>query len=344
MSSDTTTQKSTADAAPRSSRIDEGAFFAINGLEQWLTFRGDDRASPALLVLGGPGVGLGAFAPLFADWERHFVVVQWDQPGGGATHALNGDATGDLTIERLVRDAIAVVELARARLAKKRVALLGASAGSILSLAIASRRPDLLSACVGTGQFVDWARQDASSYARVLARARAARDAVAVAELERIGPPPYRDTATDAIKSKYAGAFTPAEAAALAAVRPALATPPADATYVPRGLALGDPRALSLAAYDKLRADIVSFDARRLGRSFRVPMFFFQGEHDLYSVTDDVRDYVAEIDAPRKLLALVPGAGHSALFATGAMLELLLAHVRPVALEADGPATGLSRT
>jgi hypothetical protein len=73
-------------------------------------------------------------------------------------------------------------------------------------------------------------------------------------------------------------------------------------------------------------------------------MFFFQGEHDLYSVTDDVRDYVAEIDAPRKLLALVPGAGHSALFATGAMLELLLAHVRPVALEADGPATGLSRT
>jgi pimeloyl-ACP methyl ester carboxylesterase len=334
MNSDTTTQKPTPHA-DSSSRIDEGAFFPINGFDHWLTFRGDDRASPALLVLGGPGVGLSVFAPLFADWERHFIVVQWDQPGGGATHAKNGDAVGELTIERLVRDAIAVAELVRVRLAKRRIVLLGFSGGSILSLVIASRRPDLLSVCVGTGQFVDWARQDASSYARVLARARAARDAAAAAELERIGPPPYPDTATDAIKSKYAGALTPAEAVALATLRPSLASPPPNATYLAHSLALGDPCALSLAAYDKLRADIVSFDARRLGRSFRVPMFFFQGEHDMYSITDAVGDYVAEIDAPRKLLALVPAAGHSAVFLSGAMLELLLAHVRPLAVEAE---------
>src|SRR5262249_27020764 len=113
-------------------RIDDGAFFAINGLDHWLTFRGDDRASPALLVLGGPGAGFSAFASLFAAWEQHFVVVQWDQPGGGATHAKNGDAaTGALTIERLVRDAIAVAELVRARLAKRRVVLLGVSGGSM---------------------------------------------------------------------------------------------------------------------------------------------------------------------------------------------------------------------
>jgi len=331
MTSDTTTQDlPTASAA--SSRIDEGAFANVHGIDHWLTMRGDDRANPALLVLGGPGVGLSAFTPLFAAWERHFTIVQWDQPGAGATHAKNGDAlTGPLSIERLVRDAIAVAELVRARLSKRRVAVLGFSAGSMLSLAIASRRPDLLSACVGTGQIVDWAKQDAMSYARLLTGARATRDAAAVAELERIGPPPYRDTATDEIKSRYAGALTPAEAAGLAALLPAVASPPANATYLSHGLALGNPRALSLVAYDKLRPDIVSFDARRLGRSFRVPMFFFQGELDAYTVTDVVRDYVAEIDAPLKLLALVPGAGHSTIFTSGALLELLLEHVRPLA-------------
>jgi pimeloyl-ACP methyl ester carboxylesterase len=340
MSSDTTAHNDSTRGEPgapqSSSRIDEAAFVPIHGLEQWLTFRGDDRANPALLVLGGPGVGLSAFAPLFAAWERDFTVVQWDQPGGGATHANNGEArTGALTIERLVRDALAVAEHARERLGKKRVVLLGASGGSILALTIASRRPDLLSACVCTGAFVDWRRQDAASYALVLARARAEHDAAAIAELERIGAPPYLDTATDAIKSKYAGAFTPVEAAAIAAVRPILETPPAGATYMSHGLVLGDPRALATAAYDKLRAELTSFDARRLGRAFRVPMFFFQGEHDAYSVTDAVRDYVAEIDAPRKLLEVVPGTGHSLMFAAAALLEPLLAHARPVALAAE---------
>jgi pimeloyl-ACP methyl ester carboxylesterase len=332
MSSTTTNDR----PATNRSRIEEGGFFPINGLDQWLAVRGDDRANPVLLLLGPSA----AFAPLFADWERHFTVAYWDQPGNGATQAKNGDAgTGPLSVERLVRDGIAVADLVCARLAKKRVAVLGFSAGSFLSLTIASRRPDLLSACVGTGQFVDWVRQDAASYALLLGRARVARDTAAVAELERIGPPPYPDTATDAIKSKYAAAFTPAEAGALAALGPVVASPPPDATYVPRGLTLGDPRTLALAAYDKLRADIVSFDARRLGRSFRVPMFFFQGEDDVYSTTDEVCDYVAEIDAPRKLLAFVPGAGHSAGLLGRAMLELLLAHVRPVVLEAEHPKT-----
>ena len=343
MCSDTTFRNDST-TRQNAARIDEGAFVRIHDIEHWLTFRGDDAANPALLVLGGPGVGLSAFAPLFAAWEPHFTVVQWDQPGGGATYAKNGDArTGALTIDRLVRDAIAVAEHVRDRLGKNRVALLGASGGSILALATASRRPDLVSACVVTGAFVDWQRQDAASYALVLARARAAHDDAGVAELERIGEPPYPDTATDAIKSKYAGAFTPAEAAALAAARPALESPPAGATYVAHGLALGDPRVLATAAYDQLRAELVSFEARRLGRSFRVPMYFFQGEHDAYSVTDAVRDYAAWIDAPHKLLAVVPDAGHSLVFAAELLLEPLLAHVRLVALEAER-ATGRNHT
>ncbi len=341
MSSDTTTRNGSvreqSPARQNAARIDEGAFVPIFGLDHWLTFRGDDDANPALLVLGGPGAAFSAFASLLAGWERHFTIVQWDQPGGGATRAKNGDAaTGALGIERLVRDGVAVLEHARARLGKKRAVLLGVSGGSILSLAIASRRPDLVSACVGTGQVVHWERQNASSYAQLLARARAEGDAGAIADLERIGPPPYADIAADVVKSKYAGALTPAEAPAFAELLRALAAPPPEATYIPRGLVLGDQRGNALAAYEEMRAEIVGFDVRRLGRSFRVPMFFFQGEHDLYTTTDEVADYVATIDAPQKMLALVPNAGHSAFLLSNALLELLLAHVRPVALAAEG--------
>lgn len=189
-------------------------------------------------------------------------------------------------------------------------------------------------ACIGSGQIVDWARQDTASYALLLQHLRATGNAAAVAELQLIGPPPYPDTATDAVKSKYAGAFTPAETASLVAVLPALQAPAAHAKYIARGVPLGDPRALALAAYDKLRADIVGFDARRLGRTFRVPMFFFQGEHDMFTVTPDVRDYVEEIDAPRKLLATVPEAGHSTFLMSAALLALLLEHVRPLEVAA----------
>jgi pimeloyl-ACP methyl ester carboxylesterase len=316
--------------------LDEGFFASIGGIDQWLTIRGTSRANPAVLLLGGPGGALSPLAPLYASWERHFTVVQWDQSGAGATQGKNGDAaTGPLTIERLVRDAIAVIEAVCVRLRKRRVAIVGFSGGSILSLGVASRRPDLVFACVGSGQIVDWARQDSASYAQLLERLRRAGDAAAVAELEAIGPPPYADTATDAVKSKYAGAFTPAEAATFAELLPIVHARAAGARYLARGVPVGDPRALAFAAYDKLRPDIVSFDARRWPRRFDVPMFFFQGEHDMFTVTPEVRDYVDEIEAPLKLLALVPDAGHATFLMSEALLGLLLEHVRPLATAAD---------
>ena len=313
--------------------IDEGMFAAIEGVEQWLVLRGTDRRAPALMIVPGPGGATSTWAPFFAAWEERFTLVHWDAPGGGATQAKNGDlGTGPLTIDRLVRDGIAIAELARRRLGVERVALFCISAGTIVGLSMVQRRPDLFSAYVGTGQVVDWARQDALSYRLLLDRAHAANDAAMLADLERIGAPPYRDTATDAMKSKYAGAWTPAEAAAAFGLVLPLITAARQgepATYLAPGVELGDPRAVATAAYDKLRQEIVTFDARRLARRFDVPLFFLQGADDLYTVTDEVRRYIAETDAPLKQLLLIEGAGHSAFFLRDEVLRLLDTHVRP---------------
>jgi pimeloyl-ACP methyl ester carboxylesterase len=184
---------------------------------------------------------------------------------------------------------------------------------------------------VGNGQIVSWARQEALCYATILARARAAGDAKAIAELERIGPPPWRDLACVATKSKYANAMTPVEQAFFASLgavaMAAMGPPPADATYVPKGLAPVDSMALSMATFAKLWPETSAFDARALGLDFELPMFFFQGELDAHMVTSEVQAYAAEIRAPRKALELIKGAGHMSTFLRDDLLALLQRHV-----------------
>jgi pimeloyl-ACP methyl ester carboxylesterase len=319
---------------PETRAINEGLFVQVHGMEQWVTLRGTARDNPVLLMIPGPGAGFSSMAPYFASWERDYIVVQWDQPCAGATLAKHGAADiGPFTFERLARDGIAVAEFICRRLGVPKIMLLGLSAGTITALSMAKQRPDLFSAYVGNGQIVDWARQDALSYRLVLDRVRAANDAAAVAELEAIGPPPYADTATDAIKSKYAGAFTEGEQRSMASLYPAvignIMSPPPDAHYLAKGVVLSDVRVAATAAYEALRADFVTFNARRLGLDFGVPMFFLQGDQDSMTVNADVQDYVSELRAPKKALVLVEGGGHSSVFMCDAFLGLLNRHVRP---------------
>ncbi len=302
--------------------IDHGMFVFINGVDQWVTLRGADIRNPALLVLGGPGAAFSRLAPFFELWERDFTLVQWDQPGAGATWALNGEAgTGPLSLDRIAEDGLAVVEFALERLGALKLTLLGVSGGSMIGLMMARRRPDLLFACVGSGQIVDWARQDVLSYAMVLERARATGDLAAITELEAIGPPPYGDTATDAVKSRYAGALTQAEQAEWASLGPEVMA------------AISDPDARTLATrtYDRLRGEIVAFDSRRLGMRFEVPMVFLQGDQDVFTVTSEVQAYAAEISAPSVAFDLIRGGGHSAVFMREPFLDLLRRRVLPLA-------------
>ncbi len=312
------------------SRIDEGVFVDIHGVPQWLTLRGDDRANPALLIIGGPGFGYAALAPFFASFERSFTLVQWDQPGAGFTFGKNGDA-GELTLERLVRDGVRVAEIACVRLGVSRLALLCVSGGTLVGLHMVQRRPELFSAYVGTGQFVDWRRQDAQSYALLLERARERGDAAMLAELEALGPPPYADADADARKSKYAGAPTLREGVTFAELLPLVAAAsagePADSKYLAHGVPWPEPRPRSFAAYIALRNDLVTFDARKLSPRFAVPMFFVQGTDDLYSVTAQVQRYAAEIEAPHVEVVTIDGAGHSVMFLRAEFLAALEARL-----------------
>ena len=300
--------------------VDEGLFAGINGEQHWITIRGHDRANPALLIVTGPGAAFSRMAPFFSPWERDFTLVQWDQPNAGATFAKNG-AANPYTFDRLANDGIAVMEFARERLGTEKIAVLGISGGSAVGVTMAKRRPELFSAFVGTGQIVNWAEQMAHAYALVHVEARAAGNATAIAELEQVGPPPYASVMQDFILSKYANAFTAAEAAAFAdPVMEQVNNPPADAAWICREVPASDPRAQALPAYMAIRDALWRFDARSLGAEFGCPMHFVQGDRDTYTVTRDVEAYARDLGAS---FDVIEGGGHSAVFLREPFLAVL---------------------
>jgi pimeloyl-ACP methyl ester carboxylesterase len=133
--------------------IDEAMFVPINGTEQWIAIRGQDRRKPVLVIVsGGPGFSTYPAMTRFLLYEKDYVVVHWDQPGTAKTFARDGSKLAPgLKIEDYVTDGIAVTEYLKAHLHKDKVIVLGWSWGSIVGIEMVRARPDLFSAYVGTG-------------------------------------------------------------------------------------------------------------------------------------------------------------------------------------------------
>ena len=324
---------------PQAQPIDEGMFVDINGQPQWVTVRGRDRANPVLLWLhGGPGIAMSGQAPLFASWEKDFTIVQWDQPGGGATYARNGpEGQGELSIARYVRDATAVAEWACRHLGCRKLVVMGTSWGTLLGVELAHRRPDLVSVYVGAAQVVDGARGTRIGWEAALASARGRGDQAAIAELEKVGPGPYDRFEDFIAHQKYVNPpgqkSSPEEAAAIAAAGKLLAAPaPADARYVARDLPKTDGLKGFLDTQRAMFKPTAAWRAEDLGLEFEAPMVFFQGSDDLNTPTQLVREYAAKIHAPVKRLEIVPGAGHLVVVFHDQLLALLDQDVRPLAL------------
>jgi pimeloyl-ACP methyl ester carboxylesterase len=310
--------------------VDEGLFLPVGGIDQWVTIRGADRANPVLMILPGPGAGFSAMAPLFASWEARFTVVQWDQPGAGATAAKAQSDPQALTYDRLVRDGLVVAQAALAWLGQEKLVLFAFSGGTVAGLRMIRTRPELFSAYVANGQVTNWARQEALSYWMILERARAGGDAGAAAEIQGIGPPPWTDVSADVIRGKHANAMTAAEQAAFAAAAPALRSPPAGARYLSHGLQPSDPYATGLAAFAALKPELAAFDADALGLEFATPMVFLQGAQDAHLPTSEVEAYAAKLRAPSVVFETIEEGGHMSMFLAERLLALLEKHVRPL--------------
>src|SRR5215471_18912025 len=311
--------------------IDESSYVTLGGIEQWVTVRGEDRGNPVLLFLhGGPGDVTNSWSfILFAPWEKHFTVVQWDERGAGRTLRKNGPGIAPtITIDRMVQDGTELADYLRKHLHKEKIILVGHSFGSVLGVKMARAKPEFFYAYVGTGQVSGSpVKNYAATYEALVKKAKALGDQRAIEELSKIGPPPYNSGEGYRVQWKWANAFEGANQFIYSMLGLALVAPGYSVQDINDS---GDGQVLSA---DRLVPQTQSIGPAELGLEFTIPVFVFQGEQDFTTSTALAQRYVESLKAPRKEFVAIKGAGHFAVFMhSDQFLQELLARVGPPAV------------
>jgi pimeloyl-ACP methyl ester carboxylesterase len=291
--------------APAAAPIDEQGFVTVGGIDQWIAIQGSDIRNPVILFLhGGPGEAQSPFLKDFEPWLKDFTVVNWDQRGAGKTYEKNSASMPGFTLDRLVEDAVLASEYALKKLGKKKLILVGQSAGSVLGLLVAKRRPDLFCAYVGTAQLVNV--EAMAKWQEQMTHAKPTHDAAEMKALHAWG----------------------------------LESPP-DQPYVKRQLDFtGSPDhpnpagATWLAGYHfearNVGREIAAFDAMTVAADLPVPYILIQGREDRLTPFVLAKDYFYKVRSNGKVFVAIDG-GHFACFThAGQFVAALRKHVTPL--------------
>ena len=280
----------------------------LGGLEQWIQIRGRDKSKPILLFLhGGPGFPQMPFAHLNAELEQHFVVVQWDQRGAGKSYS-SSVPDSSMRVAQFVSDAHELVQMLLARFGADKCYLVAHSWGSLFGALLAAEYPELFFAYVGIGQTVDLPQTEQVLYEFALNSARNERNDKAIAELERIGPPPHSD-ANHKVMTKWVDHYAEREHPSLSRTRMArlaLESPAyswIDLIKIPLGVRYSFQRLWKEIFYET--------SLFKQAPGIDVPVYFFLGRHDKVVTSDVAQRYFDVLDAPRgKQIVWFEDSGH----------------------------------
>jgi len=175
-----------------SAKIRSERWVDVDGARLYLLLRGNRCRTPILLLLhGGPGA---AERPLFRLYdhalEKKFLVAYLDQRGAGRSWDREADPK-ELTIARHVKDLEQVVAHLRRSHPDRPLILIGHSWGSALGLIFAAEYPEDIRAVIAVNPLVNMRASQKAQIDFVRAHARRRDDDSSLAELEKIGPPPF---------------------------------------------------------------------------------------------------------------------------------------------------------
>ena len=292
--------------------VQESGFVKLPSGEQWVVIRGENINNPVLLIVHGGGAATSLFAEDFKSWEKDFTVVHWDRRDHGKSLAHAKDRIDpNQGVDSFVADGTALAEHLTGRLHKPRIALLGWSWGSRVSLTMAQKRPDLFSVYVGTGQAVDNDARDRHVYDHMLEVAKTGKHPELLAKLTALGPPPYDPPSRWKEVDELEPIYLKTEGAKKSngqLYRQALAVPEWSIgdllTYKDGGRIIRRQRSPAVYVANQ------NWKAAPLGQDFAMPMVLIQGEYDH---PDFVRPWFDGLRAPAKDLVVLPDTGHSAI-------------------------------
>lgn len=300
--------------------ISEEGFIPINGIKLWVTIKGDTTKPVILFNHGGPGSPITPYSDnVYKDWEKDFIIVQYDQRGAGRTYGV--EAPGELTpgyfqqhplsVQQIVDDGIELTKYLISHLHKQKVILFGTSWGSVVGAKMAWQQPELFYAYVGHSQVVDLS-DDLPMYNKVYAMAQKNNDSASLSLLNSIGKPPY-DRARNIGKlfrvvKKYESAHsTPPPAAWF------VAAPAYNNAKDEKDREDGDDYSFANFAGDKqlgvpsMRSTI---NLVQDNIEYKIPIYFIQGEEDILTPKEMTKPYFDKIKAPAKQYILLKNSAH----------------------------------
>ena len=283
----------------------------LNGRKQWISLRGRDKNAPVLLFLaGGPGgTQMAAVRHELAEMEKHFVIVNWDQPGSGKSYYA--EKTKNITVETYIQDGFALTEYLKERFSQKKIYLMGESWGSALGIFLIHKYPGSYHAFIGTGQMVDFAETERMDYAKALEIAQSKGDTALIKRLMANGTPPYygKDvTWKSAAYLNYLSAYM--------ANNPEIHNPGYNTLRD-----IGSPEYGMLDkinffrgiinTYNHVYQQLYTIDMRKDYAKLNVPVYFFLGRHDVNAPVVLAEEYMNVLDAPDKGIVWFEHSGHS---------------------------------
>lgn len=170
--------------------IAEVAYLEINGIKQFVLIRGENINNPVLLMLhGGPGSPQAHLNCKYnSELEKHYVVVNWDQRGAGASY-YDSISSQNLSIDILINDTKTLTNYLRERFNQDKIFILGHSWGSYLGMRTIKKYPELYYAYIGIGQVSNQQKSEEMSYDFVYNKAKETNNTNAIKQLEKIGRP-----------------------------------------------------------------------------------------------------------------------------------------------------------
>jgi pimeloyl-ACP methyl ester carboxylesterase len=283
----------------------------LNGRKQWISLRGHDKNKPVLLFLaGGPGgTQMAAVRHELSELEKHFVVVNWDQPGSGKSYYA--EKTGNITAQTYIEDGHALTEYLKERFSQEKIYLIGESWGSALGIFLVSRYPESYHAMIGTGQMIDFAETERLDYAMALEIASKNGDDALIKKLRANGVPPYygKDvTWKSAVYLNYLSRYM--------ANHPGIQNPGyntfRDVGSQEYGLLdkINYFRGI-INTFNHVYQQLYTIDLRKDYAKLDVPVYFFMGRYDINAPTVLVEEYERILDAPEKGIIWFEHSGHS---------------------------------
>lgn len=283
----------------------------LNGRKQWISMRGWDRNAPVLLFLaGGPGgTQMAAVRHELAELEKHFVVVNWDQPGSGKSYYA--ERVKNITAQTYIEDGHALTEYLKERFSQEKIYLVGESWGSALGIFLIDGYPEFYHAMIGTGQMVDFAETERMDYGKALEIAQAKSDTALIERLIANGEPPYygKDvTWKSAVYLNYLSAYM--------ASNPNIHNPGYNTL---RDIASAEYGLLDkinffrgiINTYNHVYQQLYAIDLRTDYTKLDAPVYFFLGRHDVNAPTALAEQYVQALDAPEKRIVWFEHSGHN---------------------------------